>query len=142
MGFLAMFVGGGGVLLGFVMLTNGMVMSGLVVVMSGRTVVSGGIVMVFAGRVFALFSHNRSPGWHLDGARVSCWNAICSAPPSSRTGKSRAITSDSPIASDGPKSWRQCPAAAILLHSLLYLYYLLDQLWVHMVRDRDVSGRR
>jgi hypothetical protein len=87
-----MFVGGGGVLLGLVMLTNGMVVSGLVVVMSGRTVVGGGIVMVLGGRVFALFSHNRSPGWHLGAACVSYWKATCSAPPSFHVSRSCAIT--------------------------------------------------
>ena len=67
MGFLAMFVGGGGVVLGLVMLANGMVVRRLVMMMSRGMVVSGGIMVVLCGGVLLLFSHNRSPDWRLDG---------------------------------------------------------------------------
>ncbi len=77
-GLLAMFVGGGGVLLGLVVLTHRMVVGRLVVVMSGRTVVSGGIMMVLGGGMLGLFSHDRSPGWHLGWAGVFCWKATVS----------------------------------------------------------------
>ena len=62
-GLLAMFVGGGGVLLGLVMLTNRMMVGRLVVMVSRSTVVRGSIVMVLARGVLVLVGHNRSPGW-------------------------------------------------------------------------------
>jgi hypothetical protein len=61
-GLLAMVVGGGGVLLGLVMLADFVVVSRLVMVMDSRTVVGRGLVMVLCGGMFALVSHNRSPG--------------------------------------------------------------------------------
>ncbi len=68
-GLLAMFVGGGGVVLGLVMLADGMVVRRLVMMMSRGMVVSGGIMVVFGGGVLLLFGHNRSPDWRLDGPR-------------------------------------------------------------------------
>jgi hypothetical protein len=66
-GLLAMFVGGRGVLLGLVMLANGMVVGRLVVMMGRGIVVSGGIMMMLGGGVRGLFGHNRSPGYRLWG---------------------------------------------------------------------------
>jgi hypothetical protein len=58
-GLLAMFVGGGGVLLGLVMLAGGMVVGRLVVMMGRGVVVSGGIVMVLGGGMLGLPGHDR-----------------------------------------------------------------------------------
>jgi hypothetical protein len=69
-----MFVCGGRVLLGLVMLTNRMMVGRLVVMVSRSTVVRGSIVMVLARWVLVLVRHNRSPGWHLVGG-ASCWTA-------------------------------------------------------------------
>jgi hypothetical protein len=75
-----MFVGGGGVLLGLVMLADGMVVVRLMVMMGRGMVVSGGIMMVLGGGMLALFGHNCSPGWRLGGAHSSCWKSTCSSP--------------------------------------------------------------
>jgi hypothetical protein len=69
-GLLAMVVGGGGVLLRLVMLADFVVVSRLVMVMDSRTMVGRGLVMVLCGGMFALVSHNRSPGWYLGGSTV------------------------------------------------------------------------
>jgi hypothetical protein len=61
-GLLAMFVGGGGVVLGLVMFAGGMVVGRLVVVMSCGMVVSGRIMMVLGGGMLVLFGHDWSPG--------------------------------------------------------------------------------
>lgn len=60
--FLAVLVGSGGMLLGFVMLTRFVVVSRLIVMMGGRIVPGGRLVMMFRRGVFALVSHIRSPG--------------------------------------------------------------------------------
>jgi hypothetical protein len=80
-GLLTMFVCGGGVLLGLVMLTNRMMVGRLVVMVRRSTVVRGSIVMVLARGVLVLVGHNRSPGWRLGGASASCWKAAWSTPP-------------------------------------------------------------
>jgi len=61
-GLLAVFVGRRGVLLGLIMLADGMVVCRLVVMMGRGTVVRGGIMMMLGGGMLALFGHNRSPG--------------------------------------------------------------------------------
>jgi hypothetical protein len=70
-----MFVSGGGVHFGLVVLTGFVVMSRLVMMMSRSTVVRGGIMVVLVRGMLGLFGHNHSPGWHLGGAKVSCWKA-------------------------------------------------------------------
>ncbi len=62
MGLLAMVVGGSGVLLGFVVLADFVVVSRLVMVMGGGRVASRRLVMMLGRRMFSLISHNRSPG--------------------------------------------------------------------------------
>jgi hypothetical protein len=66
-GLLAMFVGGGGVVLGLVMFAGGMVVGRLVVMMSCGMVMRGRIMMVLSRRMLALFGHVCSPGWHFGG---------------------------------------------------------------------------
>lgn len=67
--------------LGLVVLTGFVVMGRLVMMMSRSTVVRGGIMVVLVSGMLGLFGHNRSPGWHLGGASVSCWKAGWSTPP-------------------------------------------------------------
>jgi hypothetical protein len=60
--FLAMFVRGDGMLLGFVMLTRFVMVSCLIVMVGGRSVPSRRLVMMLRRGVFALVCHVRSPG--------------------------------------------------------------------------------
>jgi hypothetical protein len=69
-GLLAMFLRGGGMVLGLVMLTNRMVVGRLMVVMGRSTVMSGGIVVVLARWMLVLVGHNHSPGCRLGWARA------------------------------------------------------------------------
>jgi hypothetical protein len=59
---LAMFVRRRGMLLGLVMLADGMVVGRLVVMMGCGTVVGSGIMMMLGGGMLGLFGHDRSPG--------------------------------------------------------------------------------
>jgi hypothetical protein len=61
MGLFTVLVGRGGVLLGFIMLADGMVVCRLVVMMGCSTVASGCLMMVVDGGMLALFGHRRSP---------------------------------------------------------------------------------
>jgi hypothetical protein len=76
-----MFVSGGGVHLGLVVLTGFVVMGRLVMMMSRSIVVRGGIMVGLRSGMLGLFGHNRSPGCRLGGASVSCWKAAWSTPP-------------------------------------------------------------
>jgi hypothetical protein len=71
MTFLAVLVGSSGMLLGFVVLADFVVMSGLQVMVSGSTVTCRCFMMVLGRRMFALVGHNESPGCWL-GALFSC----------------------------------------------------------------------
>ena len=63
-GFLAVVMGGGGVLLGLVMLTGFVVVSRLVVMVGRCRVVPRRLMMMLARRMFSLISHYRPPSWY------------------------------------------------------------------------------
>jgi hypothetical protein len=78
-----MFVSCGGVLLGLVVLTRGMVVGRLVVMVSRSTVVGGSVMVVLMRRMLALFGHGRSPFWLCGGASVSI-SEVNNVPPRRR----------------------------------------------------------
>jgi hypothetical protein len=61
-GFLAMVMGGSGVLLRFVVLTSFVVVSSLMVMMGCSRVASCRLMMMLGRGMFSLVSHSRSPG--------------------------------------------------------------------------------
>ena len=67
-------------LLSLVMFSGFVVVSRLVVMVGCGGVATSRLMMMLGRGMFALVGHNRSPGWHLGGALLSCWKATWSAP--------------------------------------------------------------